>query len=439
MPASYLRESYGLSLLITLLLFSQCSPRISDNIPTVRYQNLRVEQIQPELEEANLKLKLGMRFLFKNPLNQDLLIPEHDLTFRLNDRKISGDVDRQPAFNLPGKSEEQITYYFTFDLNPQGVLEDLDVLGKDNYFELNSEFKLDLGDYGINLPAGFGKYTFEIAYGDTIRLPLLPEISPASQAGRIELLGQMESLDLRPFKNAAQPFINLLSQTFYAQDPFMKLMLETKVPVFTPEPSNVFKTTQVNLADHVVNTLLLPIDPQAATKWNGLKNKLAPENPQPVMDQIVNTFLKPINPAAPQQWNAFQTQWNNFSTNIPETLQYPGPDITGILVEIPFIIRNPNEFSIEAPAFFAGTELPSFQPVTLSAEPAGSTQILAGEDMLMKLQMTLRWGDDENPGFGWLLSGEMLQPTLKGSTRVDLGYGPVELDMQVPIDLRIGN
>ena len=428
-----------LTLPALLLLFSHCSRRISDNIPTVRYQNLRIEQIQPELERANLKLKLGMRFLFKNPLNQEIQIPEHDLTFRLNNRKVSGDVNRQPAFVLPGKSEEQITYYFTFDLNPQGVLRDLDVLGKDNYFELNSEFKLDLADYGINLPAGFGKYTFEIAYGDTIRLPLLPEVRPADQAGRIELLGQMESLDLRPFKSAAQPFVNLLNQSFYVQDPFMKLMLETKVPVYTPELGNPFKTTEVNLADHVVNTLLQPIDPQAMVKWNGLKNKLAPDTPQPVMDQIINTFLKPINPSAPQQWNAFKTQWNSFSINIPEQLEYPGPRVTGILVEIPFLIHNPNQFGIEAPAFFASTELPSFHPVALSAEPVGGPRIGAGQNRLMILRMRLRWGDDDNPGLGWLVNGELLQPTLKGATRVDLGYGPVELDMQVPLDLRIGN
>lgn len=438
MSASYPRGGYVLSLLALIWLFS-CSPRISDNIPTVRYQNLRIEQIQPELERANLKLKLGMRFLFKNPLNQELQIPEHDLTFRLNNRKVSGDINRQPAFNLPGKSEKQITYYFTFDLNPQGVLQDLDVLGKDNYFELKSEFKLNLADYGINLPAALSTYTFEIAYGDTIRLPLLPEIRPANQAGRIELLGQMETLDLRPFKNAAQPFVSLLNQSFYAQDPFMKLMLETQVPVYTPEPNNPFKTTNVNLADHVVNTLLLPIDPQAMVKWNGLKSKLAPDTPQPVMDQIINTFLKPINPAAPQQWNSFKTQWANFSNNIPNTLEYPGPRITGILVEIPFLIHNPNQFSVEAPAFFASTDLPSFQPVSLSADPVGGTGIGAGQNRLMMLRMQLRWGNDENPGLGWLVNGEMLQPTLKGATRVDLGYGPVQVDMEVPLNLQLGN
>lgn len=439
MRASYLPGSYGLSCILLLLLFSYCSPRITDNIPTVRYQNLRIEQIQPEIERANLKLKLGMRFVFKNPLNQDLLIPEHDLTFLLNNRKLSGDINRQAAFTLTKKSEKQVVYYFTFDLNPQGVLRDLDVLGKDNYFELNSEFKLDLADYGIDLPAGLGKYTFEVAYGDTIRLPLLPEIRPATQVGRIELLGQMENLDLRPFKNAAQPFMSLLNQTFYAQDPFMKLMLETKVPVYTPEPSNPFKTTEVNLANHVVNTLLSPIDPQAMTKWNGLKNKLAPDSPQPVMDQVVNTFLKPINPAAPQQWAAFKTQWNNFTANIPDNLEYPGARVSGILVEIPFLIHNPNEFSIEAPAFFAGADLPSFQPVALSAEPQGNASIAAGENRLMLLRMSLRWGDDEQPGFGWLVNGDVLRPTLKGSTRLDLGYGPVNVDMEVPLNLKLGN
>ena len=438
MSATYLRGSYALALLALLWLFS-CSPRISDNIPTVRYQNLRIEQIQPELERANLKLKLGMRFLFKNPLSQDLQVPEHDLTFRLNNRKVSGDINRQPSFTVPGKSERQITYYFTFDLNPQGVLKDLNVLGKDNYFELNSEFKLDLADYGINLPAGLSKYTFEIAYGDTIRLPLLPGIRPANQAGRIELLGQMERLDLRPFKNAAQPFISLLNQSFYAQDPFMTLMLETQVPVYTPELNNPFKTTNVNLADHVVNTLLLPIDPQATTKWNGLKSKLAPDTPKPVMDQIINTFLKPINPTAPQHWNNFKNQWNNLANNIPERIEYPGARVTGILVEIPFLIHNPNQFSIEAPAFFASTELSSFQPVSLAADPVGGTAIGAGQQRLMMLRMQLRWGDDENPGFGWLVNGEMLQPTLKGTTRVDLGYGPLNVDMEVPLNLQLAN
>lgn len=437
MNTLHLSRSYGLFLFL-LLLFCGCSRRISDNIPTVRYQNLRIEQIQPEIERANLKLKLGMRFMFKNPLNRDLTIPEHDLTFRLNNRKVSGDVNRQSSFSLPKKSEKMIVYYFTFDLNPEGLLKDLNVLGKDNYFELLSEFKIDLADYGIDLPSNFSKYTFEVAFGDTIRLPLLPEIGPANQMAKVRLLGQMEELNLQPFKQAATPFVSLLNQSFHAQDPFIKLMLDTKVPVYTPEWDNPFKTTEVNLADHVVNTLLSPIDPQAMIKWKDLKAKLAPDNPEPVMDQIVNTFLKHINTNAPDQWEEFIYQWEQFTNNIPDRLEYPGASVTGIFVEIPFLIKNPNEFSIEAPALFASTDLPSFQPVVFNIAPTGGPTIAAGKERLMKLQMSLRWGDDDNPGLGWLVNGEVQHPTLKGSTRVDLGYGPVQLDLEVPIDLQLG-
>lgn len=440
MYSSPFNQSHALPFLLLGLLIIGCSPRISDNIPSVRYQNLRIEQIQPELQQANLKLKLAMRFLFKNPLNQDLLIPEHDLTFRLNNRKVSGDIDQQPSFTLAKKSERQIVYYFTFDLNPQGVLKDLDVLGKDNYFELISEFKIDLADFGVELPDRFSKYTFEVAFGDTIRLPLLPAIQPSSQMAKVELLGQMEELNLAPFKQAATPFVDLLNQSFNAKDPFLKLMLDTKVPVYAPEWSNPFKTVQVNLADHVVNTLLLPIDAQAMNKWNNLKDKLAPEEAVPVMDQMVNTFLKPINTNAPQQWQDFKEGWENFEDNVPDKLEYPGHRITGIFVEIPFIIENPNQFSIEAPSIVSSTDLPSFQPVVFSASPVGNTtHISAGEKRLMKMQMSLRWGDDDNPGLGWLLNGEILKPTLKGNTRVDLGYGPVNLNMEIPIDLKVGH
>lgn len=424
-------ESYVLFLLLLSLLSSACSPRISDNIPTVRYQNFRIEQIQPELEQKNLKLKLAMRFRFKNPLNQDIVIPAHDLTFKLNEQEVSGDVDQQPSFTLHGKSEELITYRFTFDLNPEGVLRDLNVLGKDNYFEMISEFKVDLADFGVDLPDRFSQYTFELAYGDTIRLPLLPAIKPANQMAKVRLLGQMEELDLLPYKNAAQPFVNLLNSNFKEQDPFVKLLAETNVP-----------GTNIKVIDQVINTFFAVNNDaknEARKRWNALKDKLYPEDSVSVMDQMVTTFLKHINANAANQWTTFNSQWNTFYTNIPDKLEYPGHRITGIFVEIPFIIENFNQFSIEAPALVASTELSSFQPVVFNASPVGSTgSIAAGDEQLMKMQMSLNWGDAENPGLGWLLSGELLQPTLKGNTRVDLGYGPVELDMEIPINLQVG-
>ncbi|WKN32732.1 hypothetical protein PZB74_05155 [Porifericola rhodea] len=424
-----LPKSYVLFiLLLALLLNSACSPRIADNIPTIRYQNLRIEQVQPQLEQQNLKLKLAMRFLFKNPLNKDLTIPAHDLNFLLNGKPLSGDINEQPSFVLEKKSEQLIAYYFTFDLNPQGVLKDLNVLGKDNYFELVSEFKLNLNDFGVDLPSRFSTYTFELAFGDTLRLPLLPSIKPSGQMAKVELLGQMEELNLQPFKTAASPFVSLLNKSFHKQDPFLKLMLETKVPF-----------TDVYVADHVIATFFA-FDPQASQKWEALKSKLAPAEAQPVMDQIVNTFLRPIDTQAPAKWSNFKLQWNNFYEHIPDKLEYPGPRISGLLVEVPFIISNPNEFSIEAPTLVSSADLASFQPIAVSARPvSGNEQIAAGEDMLMKMQVSLRWGDEDRPGLAWLLSGEVLQPTLSGSTRLDLGYGPLNLDMEIPISLQVGD
>ncbi|MDF9800019.1 hypothetical protein OKW21_005282 [Catalinimonas alkaloidigena] len=431
MFTSRLVESYVLFLLLLSLLSSACSPRISDNIPTVRYQNLRVEQIQPELEQANLKLKLAMRFRFKNPLNQDIVIPAHDLTFKLNEQEVSGDISQQPSFTLHGKSEELVAYHFTFDLSPEGVLKDLDVLGKDNYFELVSEFKVDLADFGIDLPDRFSKYTFEVVFGDTIRLPLLPTVKAANQLAKVRLLGQMEELDLLPYKNAAQPFVNLLNSNFKEQDPFVKLLADSKVP-----------GTNIKVIDQVINTFFAANNTakiRARNQWNALKDKLYIEDSVSVMDQMVTTFLKHINTNAASQWNTFNSKWSDFYANIPDKLEYPGHRITGLFVEIPFIIENPNQFSIEAPTLVGSTDLASFQPVVFGASPVGSTgSIAAGEGQLMKIRMSLNWSDEKNPGLGWLLNGELLQPTLKGNTRVDLGYGPLELNMEIPINLQVG-
>jgi hypothetical protein len=188
------------------------------------------------------------------------------------------------------------------------------------------------------------------------------------------------------------------------------------------------------LADYVI-TLAKGSFPQAATYWDGLKNKMLPQENTPMMVHLIQQFLPNANIDASQAWGNLQQGWTTLQ-GLPGQIEYPGANTQGLVIEIPFVFRNRNEFAITPPQIFSHASLGGNHPIDFEAAPTnGEEAIPGGAEREMHIRLTLNWQDLAN-GFSGLFSGENLQPNLSGSTVLDMGYGPMPLNLdlsQVPM------
>ena len=80
--------------LFCLLLLNSCS--VYEKIPTVSFRGPTLQGVQTQFDLEEVKVDLGLKFLFKNPLGKDILVPEHQFTMFLNGQQIPGNLQRQP-------------------------------------------------------------------------------------------------------------------------------------------------------------------------------------------------------------------------------------------------------------------------------------------------------------------------------------------------------
>lgn len=362
--------------ILTILAFS-CSNMKALKVPTIGFQGITLDSVQPDFNLQSLKLDFGLKFKFKNPYSRALTIPTHQFKLLIDNKELPANIKQKQLFEVPAEGEKIEKYTFQLDLSPDGVLRPFQLLGRDVPYKFISVVE-------INLPLNLGKKTFEFAHEDQIRLPLLPQIeADFSTPGKLELIGQMAEIDLKLFKDAMAPFIDML----------INLKLDVGF-------------TQVAVIDNLIQTVT-PIDPQARAKWD-----------------------------------KFKENWNNFK-NSPAKIQYPAGNLDGIKVEIPFKLFNPNHFEIEVPAVFATAGFTnSNQSVTsFKAIPTGTQRTIpARSRKSMKLITEIRWSEIGG-GFTKLLSGEQINVQLKGETNVDLGYGTtrVPFHLTTPIPIKLGN
>ncbi|MDX1909359.1 MAG: hypothetical protein SF053_20135 [Bacteroidia bacterium] len=393
-----------ISVWLAALLYPGCNRYIADYVPTVDYRGARIRSLEPQVNlqtgQVRAELTLVLSFRYSNPYRRPLLIPAHTFSLHMknrfipNGRELSHLQGNQAAFRVPADGDTVVQYSLRLDLDPLGQMKDF--LGRDNYYEFRSDITLDLQDYlpggalrqAVSAALGDTERDIRLAYGDSIRLPLMPVILPSATKARIQLVGEMEKLDFSPLRNGMKPFYNLITGT--------------KVLVYAPTMTNPFRTVEVNFADHMM------------------------------------TLLSPVAPDAPDAWDNFKDHWADFQAQ--PVVEYPGEDITGLRVTIPFVIRNPNDFPIESPEMHALFQLnTAYQPVSMEIDPAGSRIIGAGQDRTMTLSWQLNWNDTFTlPG---LLSGQVLpqNPTLKGSVNVDIGYGMVRVPFSLTAPVQLGN
>lgn len=438
-----------LLLLVTILTTSCRSVlNIQDVVPTASFQGVTIRQFPPEMSLEQTNLKLGLTFVYRNPYKKSLPIPDHSFTFTLNGKKLPGMPLDMQGFTIPAEDSIHRVYPVTFDLNPLGNLKQFNVLGKDNYLEFSSSFTVNLVEYTSQLANSFeipvpegkpgseiakkyleeklGSRTLKLSHGQTLRLPALPQISPANQPVSVRFLGQLESIDLSPVKNGMTPMVDLLVQGYennVVSDPFLDLM-DSKI--------NVLGIGEIKVVDYLMGTVLFPFfGEEAGDKWQGLKEKVRPEAGTPLLNHFLLTFVDPNSPVQ-DNWEQFTDQWDAFK-EMPAKIEYPGPGVTGLELIIPFNFKNTNEFPIEAPMFFADASLNNYHPILFDLGISnGDRKIPANATRQMRVKVTLNWnGSEMSGGIMSVLQGAQLSPNLKGETLIDMGYGPMQVNMDL--------
>ncbi|MGQ1784304.1 hypothetical protein [Saccharicrinis sp. GN24d3] len=414
--------------LIFCVFISSC--KVYEKVPSVRFQGPKIESVQtgPELKE--LKLNVNLRFLFTNPLNMDIVIPAHDFNLKINNKPFVADVKSVESFVLKGKTELMKPYNFEIALN-QETLQSLHVLGRDNYLEFLADVKIDLADYGIKIPTIFGRqvlrnHTLTFSYGDTLRFPLMPEIRKiTNKPARVVMLGEMETINLEIYKDAFAPFVSSIIDAEFSTSSGFDFIQQLE---------------DLGLMDDIgffiSGLVLLPGTPDSRREqWENFVSKVKDMDPsgKNIMDHFVKTYAKPVvGNQVVANWNTFKQHWGNF---VDEDLlvSYPGKNIYGIKVEIPFKIYNPNYFPVEAPSFFNHFKSGNWQPLLFQAVPKdGNTTIKARSDKEMSLTMQLDWSKS-NEGILDFITGNPTSYKMEGETKIDLGYGPMTIVYELPL------
>jgi hypothetical protein len=410
-----------------LLPSCQSTLKVQEAVPTVAFRGAEVERVQLSMQAEEKYLELALRFGFRNPYSKAFTVPAHEVRFELNGEVFPIQAEAQTAFEVPAEQEVIRTYLLRFDLDPAN--QPAGILGRDNTYTFTSSFELDLADFGIQLPMGWGRRTLEFSFGDTLRLPLLPIVEPSNEAGQVAFLGTMERLDLGQLRGAMTPMVDLLLEANYPSQAgagFLQMLDGIRVP----SPTLNDPSATIALSAAMVG-FLKGFDPNADDKWEAFRAQVAPAGNVKLMDHFVTHFLKPIHATAPGDWQAFKSNWQTFKSQ-PAVIEYPGLRITGLNVRLPVRLRNPNQFPIQAPSSFLSAQLPNdYHPIRMRAQPSGSPQIPAGGSRTLTLELQLDWSSLDQ---GWhsLIAGQALTPGLEGETTVDLGYGPTTIEIHLP-------
>ena len=297
------------------------------------------------------------------------------------------------AFSVPaGATAHDKTYPLEVTLGGPGSLP-TGFLGRDVPFRLEARVTLPG-------PPGAGGQPVTLAYDDTIRLPLFPEVQVAG-IPRMRLLGQIRTVDVSAFR-----------------DPMLAV------------------------GDVVVDHLGWLVDLAVATGTLAAGDRAALTDP------------------AKRQ--AFTTGWRRFKNDVPDrVLDLEASVLTGFRFEVPIRVINPNRFRIHAPGAFLAAG-PGTTPPTPGASLAYVAVQYDGatpDDGLptiapatpttpgsrgATLVSEFRWtslvpaGADPLRILGALTTAATRPYTIQASITADLGYGPVSVPVTLPVQLRLG-
>ena len=443
---------------LSIFALSSCKTNllvIEDVLPTAQFESFEPTFHQNSFNDFSLEMVLTYRF--RNPYPRPLPIPTHRMGIKLNEDDLpnfGGETDTI----IPANSSIQIPYIF--QINQETLTA---VLGKQGQFTFHTSVDIDVSEFADLLPnyqlnitdqldinsstyapllkelasRKIEKRTLELEKSIPIKIPAPPAISKSTDPMQIEWIGSgWNALNLNALKETLTPFADLLISGEIGQltNPFVKTMLESEITFPAPTLTCWDCTIDVNLAEQTLN-LARPFDPQIGTKWNNLKSLVYIDEQFSATDYFVTNFLSRVNPDAPGMWNTFNSGWQTFkNTGLPASL--PSLETRGFRLSIPFVFHNNNDFPISVPLFRSSAFLASGEPfsiqlrtqdldeVSLETLPQQHTEIPANQQQTMYVTFSLNWNDSSNGIYGFL-SGQPIQPNLKGVMSYDFGYGPL--------------
>ncbi|MGB3587845.1 MAG: hypothetical protein WBA23_14955 [Tunicatimonas sp.] len=447
-----------LPICLSIFVLSSCKTNllvIEDVLPTAQFASF-----EPKFHQNGFKdfsLEMDLTYLFRNPYPRPLPIPTHRMGIRLNEDELPN-FGEETDITVPANSSSEVVYSFTVNQETLNA-----VLGKQGQFTFHTSVDIDvsrfadlLPNYQLNITDQFNidsstyapllrelasrkieKRTLELEKSIPMKIPAPPTISKSIDPIQVEWIGSgWNAVNLNDLKETLTPFADLLISGKIGQltNPFVKTMLETSIKFPAPKLNCLDCTIDVNLADQALN-MARPFDPQINTKWNNLKNLVYIDEQFSATDYFVDNFLSRANPDALRMWNAFNSGWQTFkNTELPASL--PSLATQGFRLSIPFVFHNNNDFPISVPLFRSSAFLANGEPfsiqlrtedldeVSLETLPQQHTEIPANQQQTMYVTFALNWNDSANGIYGFL-SGQPIQPNLRGVMSYDFGYGPL--------------
>ena len=429
-----------------IFVLSSCKTNllvIEDVLPTAQFEGFEPTFHQNGFNDFSLEMVLTYRF--RNPYPRPLPIPTHRMGIKLNDDDLPNFGGEQ-NITVPANSSTSVDYSFTVNQETLAA-----VMGQQGQFTFHTSVDVDvskfadlLPNYQLNITDQFNidsstyapllrelasrkieKRTLALEKSIPIKIPAPPTIRKSTDPLQVEWIGSgWNALNLNALKETLTPFADLLISGEISQltNPFVASLVELKDPLGR------------NLADQVIG-LAKTFDGGIESKWDDLKNMLYRKNSFSATDYVVDNFLVKVNPAAPDMWDTFNSGWQTFkNTELPASL--PSVATQGFRLSIPFVFQNNNEFPIAIPLFRSTAFLNNGEPlsvqlstenlteVSLETPPNQHTEILANQQQTMYITFSVNWNHSANGIYGFL-SGQTVQPNLRGVMSYDFGYGPL--------------
>jgi LEA14-like dessication related protein len=349
-------------------------PQTNVKVPTVSFQGMNFENVDTDVAAQHVTMDVLLRFKITNPLGVPLVIPEHQVKLQLDDHDVAALMQTNAQLVVPSQGNASEVYRFHFDLGRNDFQQ---YLGRAVPYTLVARVR----------PLSFADLTLEFDHSDSIRLPLLPTVTPIPGApATLAFLGNnaTDTIDLTPIRNGMGAFVDGLMNP----------------------PGGIL----------VKKALEDVIDAVGGEKWDEFK----------------------------KQWDKFTTSNVKFALpnanleGIQVTVPFRVANPNDFPIEVPVFAGAAGVQGSASP--FTSTKM--IPPGVPSVAPLDATaRKLDGHGSKdMNLVVTLRWRDlGDSMDFVKLLGLDRnWQKSIQfsGETIFDLGYGPTRIKLDLPVTLR---
>src|SRR5450759_1106798 len=165
-------------------------PQTNVKVPTVSFQGINFENVDTDVAAQHVTMDVLLRFKITNPLGVPLIIPEHQVKLQLDDHDVAALMQTNAQLVVPGQGNASQVYRFHFDLGRNDFQQ---YLGRDDPYTLVARVR----------PLSFANLTLEFDHSDSIRLPLLPTVTPIPGApATLAFLGNnaTDTINLTPIR-----------------------------------------------------------------------------------------------------------------------------------------------------------------------------------------------------------------------------------------------